>query len=130
VLPLFVQRLVDYVAVLCNSVADVLPRRWHAVRKLHRDASHKLASVPNVAAAAQEEEARYQLLPVVMPARHCPGDGRLACARQPAQPEDTPLILAVRPAVYLVEESNARVGEAGRLELLRERVEARIGCLR
>jgi hypothetical protein len=52
VLPLIAQRLVDNVAALCNSVADMLSRRWYAVCKLRRDARYKLASVPNVAAAA------------------------------------------------------------------------------
>jgi hypothetical protein len=60
VLPLAVQRLAGNVAALCNSVADVLPRRWHILRELHRNARHKLAYVPHVAAAAQEEEARCQ----------------------------------------------------------------------
>ena len=125
-LPLIAQRLADNVAALCDSVADVLPRCWHAVRELNRNARHKLACVPHVAAAAREEEARCQSLPVAVPARHRPRDGRLARARQPAQPEDAPLICAVRPVVYLVEEGNARVGQAGRLVLLRERVEGRI----
>jgi hypothetical protein len=126
VLPLAVQRLAGNVAALCNSVADVLPRRWHILRELHRDARHKLACVPHVAAAAREEEARCQSLPVAVPARHRPRDGRLARACQPTQPEDAPLIRPVRPAVYLVEEGDARVGQAGRLVLLRERVEGRI----
>jgi hypothetical protein len=104
----------------------VLPRRWHAVRELQRNARHKLASMSNVTAAAREEEARCQTLLVVVHARHRPRDGRLARARQPAQPEDAPLILPIRPGVYLVEESDARIGEAGRLVLLRERVEGRI----
>jgi len=106
------------------------PHGWYAVRELHCNAGHKFASVPDVAAATREEEARCQLLPVVMPARHCPGDGRFACARQSVQPKDAPIILAVRPGVYLVEESDARIGEACRLVLLRERVEAGIGSLR
>ena len=125
-LPLIAQRLADNVAALCDSVADVLPRCWHTLRELHRNARHKLACVPHVAAAAREEEARCELLPVVVPASHRPRDGRLARARQPAQPEDAPLIRPVRPAVYLVEEGDARVGQAGRLVLLRERVEGRI----
>jgi hypothetical protein len=124
--PLIAQRLTDNVAALVYSVADVLPHRWHAVRELHCDARHKLARVPHVATAAREEEARRQTLPLVVPARHRPRDRRLARARQPAQPEDAPLILAVCPAVYLVEEGDARVGQAGRLVLLRERVEGRV----
>jgi hypothetical protein len=74
---------------LCS---DVLPHCWHAVRELHRDARHKLAGVANIAAAAGEEEARCESLPVVIPARHCPRDSRLARARQPAQSEDTALV--------------------------------------
>jgi hypothetical protein len=120
VVPLVAQRLAGNVAVLCYSVADVLPRCWHAVRELHRDARHKLARMPNVAAAARKEEARCKPLSVVVPARHRPRDGRLARARQPAQPEDAPLICPIRPAVYLVEQSDARVGEADRFVLLRE----------
>jgi hypothetical protein len=38
--------------------------------------------------------------------------------------------LAIRPAVNLIEEGDARVGEAGRLVLLRERVEGRVFCAR
>jgi hypothetical protein len=125
-LPLVAQRLADNVAALCDSVADVLPRCWHTLRELHRNARHKLARVPHVAAAAREEEARCKTLPVVISARYRPRDGRLARARQPTQPEDAPLVLAIRPAVYLVEEGDARVGQAGRLVLLRERVEGRI----
>ena len=34
--------------------------------------------------------------------------------------------MPIRPAVYLVEEVDARVGEAGRLVLLGERVEGRV----
>jgi hypothetical protein len=40
--------------------------------------------------------------------------------------EDAPLILTIRPAVYLIEESDARVGEADRLVLLCERVKSHI----
>jgi hypothetical protein len=57
VLPLVAQRLAGNVVALCNSVADMLPHRWHAVRELHCNARHKLAGVPNVAAATREEEA-------------------------------------------------------------------------
>ena len=129
-LPLVAQRKADNVAALRNSVADVLPRCRHALRKLHRDACHKLARVPRVAAAAREEEARCETLPVVVPARHGPRDGRLARARLPAQPEDVPLVWPIRPVVYLIEQSDARVGQACRLVLLRERVEGRVGSLR
>jgi hypothetical protein len=66
----------------------------------------------------------------VVPARHRPRDRRLARARQAAQPEDAPLIWPFRPTVYLIEESDARIREACRLVLLRERVEGRIGSLR
>ena len=120
VLPLVAQRLADNVAALSNSVADVLPHCWHAVRELQRDACHELARMANVAAAAREEEARSQALVLKIPARHRPRDSRLARARQPAQPEDAPLILAIGPAVYLVEEVNARFREACRLVLLCE----------
>jgi hypothetical protein len=59
-------------------------------------------------------------------ARDRPRDGRLARARQPAQPEDVPLVLPICPAVYLAEEVDARIGEAGRFVLLRKRVEGRL----
>jgi hypothetical protein len=118
VLPLVAQGLADNVAARFNRVADVFLQRWHVVRELHCDARHKLACMANVAAAAREEEARCQTLPVVVPARHRPRDGRLARARKPAQPEDASLVWAVRPAVNLVEEVDARVGEADRLVLL------------
>jgi hypothetical protein len=75
VLPLVAQRLADNVAVLCYSVADMLPRCWHALRELHCDACHKLARMPNVAATAREEEASCETLPVVVPARNRPGNG-------------------------------------------------------
>lgn len=129
-LPLVAQRLVDYIAVLYDSVADVLPHCWHALRQLHRDACDNFECMTYVATAAREEEARCKAFLFVVPARHCLRNGRLTCARQPAQPEDAPLILAVRPAVYLVEESDAGVGEAGRIVLLGERVEGRVGSAR
>lgn len=78
--PLVAQGLAGNVVALCNSVADVLSRRWHVERKLHRDARHELASMANVAAAAREVEARCKTLLVMVPARHCPCDGRLARA--------------------------------------------------
>jgi hypothetical protein len=124
--PLVAQRLADNVAALCSSVADVLPRRWHAERKLHRDARHELASMANVAAAAREEEAGCEALLVIVPARDRPRDRRLARARQASQPEDAPRIRPIRPAVYLVEEVDARVGEAYRLVLLVALLVARV----
>ena len=129
-LPLVAQRLTDNVAALCYSVADMLPRRWHAVRELHCDARHKLACMAYVAATAREEEAGRKTLPIVVPARHRPGNGRLARARQAVQPEDAPLVLTVHPAVCLVKEVDARVGKAGRLVLLRVRVEGRVNSVR
>jgi hypothetical protein len=66
---------------------------------------------------------------VVIAARDGLRNRRLARARQAAQPEDAPLIWPVRPTVYLIEESDARVREACRRVLLRERVERRIGSL-
>jgi hypothetical protein len=79
-----------------------------------------------VAASAREEEAGRQTLLVVVLARDRPRDGRLARARQAAQPEDAPLVFSLRPAVYLVEEVGARVGKAGWVVPLCVRVEGRI----
>ena len=59
-------------------------------------------------------------------ARRCLSWYLRATARQPAQPEDAPLVLTIHPVVYLVEEVDARVGEAGRLVLLGVRVEGRV----
>ena len=84
----------------------------------------------NVAAAAREEEAGRKTLLVMVPARYCPRDRRLARACQPAQPEDAPLVLSVCPAVYLAQEVDARVSEADRLVLLSKRVEGRIFSVR
>ena len=83
-----------------------------------------------VAAAAREEEAGRQTLLVVVAARDRPRDRRLARACQPAEPEDAPLVLSVCPAVYLAQEVDARVGEAGRLMLLGVRVEGRVFSMR
>jgi hypothetical protein len=55
-----------------------------------------------------------------------PCNRRLARARQAAQLEEVSLIWPVHPAVYLVEELDARVGEAGRRVLLGVRVEDRV----
>lgn len=86
--------------------------------KLHRDARHEPACVADVAAASREEEAGCQTLLVVVATRYCPRDGRLARPRQAAQPEDTALVLPIRPAVYDFQEVDARVGQVFRLMLL------------
>jgi hypothetical protein len=125
-MPLVAQGLASNVVALCNRVANKLLHCWHMARKLHCKARHKPACVAYVAAAAREEEASCKTLFVMVPARHCPRDRRLARACQPTQPEEAPLVLPIRPAVYLVEEVDARVGEAGRLVLLGERVEGRV----
>jgi hypothetical protein len=114
------------IAALGNSVTDMLSRCRDVVCKLRCDARHKLARMAYVAAAAREEEAGRQTLLVMVLARDRPRDGRLARARQAAQPEDAPLVLPIRPAVYLAQEVDARVGEADRLVLLGERVEGRV----
>ncbi len=80
----------------------------------------------DIAAAAREEEAGCQTLLVVVAARYCPRDGRLARPRQAAQPEDAALILPVRPAVYDFQEVDARVREAFGLMLLSVCVEGRV----
>jgi len=103
----------------------MLTRCRHIVRKLHRDARGELACVADVAAAAREEEAGRQML-LVVPSRDGPRDGRLARARQAAQPEDASLVLSISPAVYLIEEVDTRVSEAGRLVPLCVRVERRV----
>ena len=46
----------------------------------------------DIATAAREEEAGCETLPVVVPACNSLSNGRLARARQAAQPEDAPLI--------------------------------------
>ena len=79
-----------------------------------------------VAAAAREEETAGQTLLVIVAARDRPRDRRLTRACQAAEPEDAPLVLPIRPAVYLAEEVDARVGKAGRFVLLRKRVEGRL----
>jgi len=84
----------------------------------------------DVTAAAREEEAGSETLPIVVPARDRSRDRRLACARQAAQPEDASLVWSLRPVMYLVEDADARLSEACRLVLLRERVEGRIGSVR
>ena len=114
------------IAALGNSVADMLSRRSNVVYKLHCDARDKLACVANVSAAAGEEEASRQTLLVIVLARDGPRDGRLACARQAAQPEDASLVFSLRPAVYLIEEVYTRVGKAGRVVPLCIRVEGRV----
>jgi hypothetical protein len=126
VVPLVAQGLAGNVVALCNRIANALPQGWHIARKLHCKARYEPACVAYVAAAAREEEAGRQTLLVVITARDRPCDGRLARACQPAQPEDAPLVLSVCPAVYLAQEVDARVGEAGRLVLLGVRVERRI----
>jgi len=125
-LPLIAQRLAGNVAALFNGIVDTLPQCWHAVRKLHRDARNELACMADVAAVAREEEAGCETLPVVVPARDRPRDCRLTRPCQAAQPEDASLVLSLSPVVYLVEEANARVGEADRLVLLGVRVK---GCV-
>jgi hypothetical protein len=100
-MPLVAQGLAGNVVALCNRVANKLLHCWHIARKLHRDARHELASMANVAAAAREEEAGRKTLLVMVPARYCPRDRRLARARQATKPEDAPLVLSVCPAVYL-----------------------------
>jgi hypothetical protein len=62
------------------------------VRKLYCDACHKLAGMTDIVAAAREEEARCETSLVEVPAGDGPGDGRLARARQAAQPEDASLV--------------------------------------
>jgi len=70
----------------------VLPQCWHATRKLHRDAHDKPIYMADVTAAAREEEAGSETLPIVVPARDRSRDRRLAYARQAAQPEDASLV--------------------------------------
>ncbi len=125
-LPLVAQGLAGDVAAACDCFADVLPTCWHVVCELHRDARHKPACVADIAAAAREEEAGCQTLLVVVAARYCPRDGRLARPRQAAQPEDAALILPVRPAVYNFQEVDARVGQTCRLVLLGVCIERRV----
>ncbi|KAL5384078.1 hypothetical protein DPSP01_005553 [Paraphaeosphaeria sporulosa] len=67
-------------------------------------------------------------------ARDGPRDRRLARAHQAAQPGDASLVLSLNPAVYLVEEANARVGEASRpvdgvsLDTIAGVAEVYVGC--
>ena len=96
------------------------------MRKLHCNARDKLACVTNVVATAGEEEASGKTLLVVVPTSYGLRNSRLARPGQPAQPENAPLICPVRPAVYLIEQSDARVWEACRLVLRRVRVKGRI----
>jgi hypothetical protein len=86
--------------------------------------------VTNVAAASREEEAGRKTLLVVVPTSYGPRDRRFARPRQPAQLEDALLIWLFRPAVYLVQEVDARVRKAGGLVPLCERVEGRVGGVR
>jgi hypothetical protein len=90
------------------------------------EARHIIAHMAYVAAAAQEKEAGCKMLPVVVFARNCPRDGQLARACQAAEPEDAPLVLPVRPAIYFAKKVDARIGEAGGLVLLAVRVEGRV----
>jgi hypothetical protein len=130
VMPLVAQGLAGNVATLCDGLADVLPRRWDAMRKLHCNARDKLACVTDVVATSREEEAGRETFLVVVRTSYGPRDRRFARPRQSAQPEDVSLVLPLRPLVYLVEEVDARVWEAGGLVLLRKRVEGRVGGVR
>ena len=125
-MPLVAQGLASNVVALCNRVANKLLHCWHIARKLHCKARHKSARMAYVSAAAREEEASCKTLLVVIAARDRTCDGRLARACQPTQPEEAPLVLPIRPAVYLAQEVDARIREAGGLVLLGVRVKGRV----
>jgi hypothetical protein len=69
------------IAALSNSIADVLSTCRDVFCKLHCDTRHKLACMAYVTAAAREKEAGCKTLLVVVSARDCPRDRRLARAR-------------------------------------------------
>lgn len=116
--PLVAQSLACNVTTLRNCVAYVLTTSWYVMRKLYSDAGDELARVTNVSAASREEEASYKALLFEAPPSDSPRNRRLPCACQAAQPEDAWYVLCIRPAIYLVKEVDACVGEAGGFMLL------------
>ena len=124
--PLLVERLACDIAVLRYGVADLALQAWYAARKLDRNARDELARVADVSARAREEEARGESALRIVLRGYRLRYGRLASAGQAAQPEDAWRVFAIRPVVYLAEEVDAGVMQAGRVVLSLIRVERRV----
>lgn len=80
----------------------------------------------DVSACSREEEARGESALRVVLRSYRLRYGRLAGASQAAQPEDAGRVVAIGPVVYLAQEVDAGVGQAGRVVLSLVRVERRV----
>ena len=108
--------------VLYNSIAYMLVKRWYAARQLQRNTRNELVCMTDISTTSREEEAGSQafLVGVSTADRSC--DRRLSCTSQTVQPENAPFILCISPVVYLLEEIDVCVLQAGGFVLLRVRV--------
>ena len=112
--------------MLLYGVADLALRGWYAARELDRDARDELARVADVSACSREEEACGESALRVVTRSYRLRYGRLAGASQAAQPEDAGRVVAIGPVVYLAQEVDAGVGQAGGVVLALVRVEGRV----
>jgi hypothetical protein len=112
--------------MLQYGVADLALRGWYAARKLERDARDELARVADVSACSREEEARCESALRMVLRGHCVRYRSLAGASQAAQPEDAWRVVAIGPVVYLAQEVDTGVGQAGGVVLALVRVEGRV----
>jgi hypothetical protein len=82
--------------------------------------------VADVSARPREEEARGESALRVVMRSYRLRYGRLAGASQAAQPEDAGRVVAIGPVVYLTQEVDAGVGQAGGVVLSLVCVERRV----
>jgi len=99
-------------------------------RKLHSDTGRKFARMTNITTAFGEEEAGPQGTAIVEPTSHSSRDCGLSRTSETVQPVQTPLVLCISPAVYLVQESRSCTGQAERLVLPNIRIERRFDGVR
>jgi hypothetical protein len=112
--------------VLQYSVANLALQAWYAACKLDRNARDELARVADVSARPREEEARCESALRMVLRRYRLRYRRLASTGQTAQPEHARRVVAIGPDVYLAQEVDAGVGQAGRVVLSLVRVEGRV----
>lgn len=98
----------------------------YIVRNLPRNTCDKLACMAHISITAREEEASSQTLLIKVSAGHSACNRRLSRASQAAQSEDAALVSSIGPVVYLLEEVDADVGEAGWIMLSLVCVERRV----
>jgi hypothetical protein len=59
-MPLVAERLIYNIVALCNSFANIRPKRWHVLRKLKGNTCNELASMAGISTALSRGAVRRQ----------------------------------------------------------------------